>query len=101
MLGILYRLGKGWDQCTGLLKKGGGLNCCILAMGENTSSVAFLKRKSVTLCTIIVNGNNFCSELELTQMENSLDLEVGVWLKWSRIREGFTLCVFLSVEQMH
>lgn len=44
----------------------GGLNCCILAMGENTSSVAFLKRKSVTLCTIIVNGNNFCSELELT-----------------------------------
>lgn len=47
-------------------KRGGGLNCCILAMGENTSSVAFLKRKSVTLCTIIVNGNNFCSELELT-----------------------------------
>lgn len=47
-------------------KGGGGLNCCILAMGENTSSVAFLKRKSVTLCTIIVNGNNFCSELELT-----------------------------------
>lgn len=41
----------------------GGLNCCILVMGENTSSVAFLKRKSVTLCTIIVNGNDFCSEL--------------------------------------
>lgn len=93
-------VGKGWDQCMGFLK--GGLNCCILVMGENTSSVAFLKRKSVTLCTIIVNGNDFCSELlELAQMENSLDLEVGVWLKWSRIREGFTLCVFLSVEQMH
>lgn len=61
-------VGEGLGLVYGFFEKGGwvGLNCCILAMGENTSSVAFLKRKSVTLCTIIVNGNNFCSELELT-----------------------------------
>lgn len=63
-------VGEGLGLEYGFFEKGGGggLNCCILAMGENTSSVAFLKRKSVTLCTctIIVNGNNFCSELELT-----------------------------------
>lgn len=59
-------VGEGLGLVYGFFERGGGLNCCILAMGENTSSVAFLKRKSVTLCTIIVNGNNFCSELELT-----------------------------------
>lgn len=42
-------VGEGLGLVYGFFEKGGGLNCCILAMGENTSSVAFLKRKSVTL----------------------------------------------------
>lgn len=96
-------VGEGLGLVYGFFEKGGGvgLNCCILVMGENIFFVVFLKRKSVILCIIIVNGNNFCSELEFIQMENLFDLEVGVWLKWFRIREGFILCVFLFVEQMY
>lgn len=55
-------VGEGLGLVYGSFEKGGGLELLYFSYGREY----FLCSFSVTLCTIIVNGNNFCSELELT-----------------------------------